>query len=56
MKVFSSVRLGVSPKINALATIVVLFVSVCAVVAGILMFRAERRRKLEIQAAMRDTA
>jgi len=56
MKVFSSVRLGVSPKINALATIVVLFVSVCAVVAGILMFRAERRRKYEIQAAMRDKA
>jgi len=25
-------------------------------VAGILMFRAERRRKIEIQAAMRDTA
>jgi putrescine transport system permease protein len=56
MKVFSSVRLGVSPKINALATIVVLFVSLCAVGAGILMFRAERRRKFEIQAAMRDTA
>jgi putrescine transport system permease protein len=50
------VRLGVSPKINALATIVVLFVSVCAVVAGILMIRAERRRKYEIQAAMRDKA
>jgi putrescine transport system permease protein len=50
------VRLGVSPKINALATIVVLFVSLCAVAAGILMFRVERRRKFEIQAAMRDTA
>jgi putrescine transport system permease protein len=56
MKVFSSVRLGVSPKINALATIAVLFVSLCAVVAGIMMFRAERQRKFEIQAAMRDTA
>ena len=39
-----------------LATIVVLFVSLCAAGAGILMFRAERRRKFEIQAAMRDTA
>jgi putrescine transport system permease protein len=56
MKVFSSVRLGASPKINALATIVVLFVSVCAAVAGILMLRAEKQRKFEIQAAMRDTA
>jgi putrescine transport system permease protein len=56
MKVFSSVRLGVSPKINALATIVVLFVSLCAIVAGILMFRAERKRKFDIQVAMRETA
>lgn len=56
MKVFSSVRLGISPKINALATIVVLFVSLCAAGAGILMFRAERQRKMETQAAMRDTA
>ena len=54
MKVFSSVRLGASPKINALATIVVLFVSVCAAGAGILMLRAEKQRKIEIQAAMRD--
>jgi putrescine transport system permease protein len=55
MKVFSSVRLGVSPKINALATIVVLVVSLCAAVAGIFMFRAERQRKLEIQTAQRAT-
>lgn len=55
MKVFSSVRLGVSPKINALATIVVLVVSLCAAVSGFFMFRAERQRKLEIQAAQRDT-
>jgi len=54
MKVFSSVRLGVSPKINALATIVVTLVSVCAVFAGILMFRAEKRRKFETEMAMRD--
>jgi len=55
MKVFSSVRLGVSPKINALAAIVVLAVSLCAAVSGFLMFRVDRRRKLEIQAAQRDT-
>jgi len=55
MKVFSSVRLGVSPKINALAAIVVLAVSLCAAVSGFLMFRTDRRRKLEIQAAQRDT-
>jgi len=55
MKVFSSVRLGVSPKINALATIVVTLVSICAIFAGILMLRAERQRKFEIQTALRET-
>ncbi len=54
MKVFSSVRLGVSPKINALATIVVSIVTLFAMVSGFFMLRAERKRKLEIQVAKRD--
>ncbi len=54
MKVFSSVRLGVSPKINALATIFVSIVTLFAMVSGFFMLRAERKRKLEIQAAKRD--
>ena len=54
MKVFSSVRLGLSPKINALATIVVAVVTICAAISGVFMLRAERKRKLEIQAARRD--
>lgn len=37
MAIFSSVRLGVSPQINALATILVAVVTVAAVVAGRLM-------------------
>ena len=41
--VFSSVRLGLSPKINALATLLVLTVSIGAVFAWWLMGRAERR-------------
>jgi putrescine transport system permease protein len=53
MKVFSSVRLGVSPKINALATIVVLIVTLFAMVSGFFMLRAEKKRKLETQAAKR---
>ncbi len=56
LKVFSSIRLGVSPKINALAAIVVGVVTLCAMVSGFFMLRAERRRKLEIQAAKQDTA
>ncbi|HUO96390.1 MAG TPA: ABC transporter permease subunit [Steroidobacteraceae bacterium] len=53
--VFSKVRLGVSPDINALATILVLIVTVCVVVAGVYMVRLERRRTRDAQAAF-DTA
>jgi putrescine transport system permease protein len=53
--VFSKVRLGVSPDINALATILVLIVTVCVVVAGSYMIRLERRRARDAQAAF-DTA
>ena len=49
--VFSKVRLGVSPDINALATILVLIVTVCVVLAGVSMFRLERRRARDAQAA-----
>jgi putrescine transport system permease protein len=39
MVIFSSVRLGVSPQINALATILVAVVTTAAVAAGRLMAR-----------------
>lgn len=42
MVVYSSVRLGVSPQINALATIIVLVVSVAVAIAGVLMYRQEK--------------
>ncbi|MEE7547062.1 ABC transporter permease subunit [Xanthomonas sp. Kuri4-1] len=54
MKVFSSVRLGVSPKINALATLMVLAVSLAAVVGWGLMARSEKRRQRDIQLALQD--
>jgi putrescine transport system permease protein len=41
--IFSSVRLGVSPQINALATLLVLAVAVLIVAATLLMQRADRR-------------
>jgi putrescine transport system permease protein len=40
--IFSSVRLGVSPQINALATILVLAIAVIIVTAMALLQRAER--------------
>ena len=49
--VFSKVRLGVSPDINALATILVLIVSVGVAVLGVYMMRRDRRRARDAQAA-----
>jgi len=46
MVVFSSVRLGVSPKINALATIIILTVSLIALFSWYLTRRKEKRAKL----------
>lgn len=47
MVVFSSVRLGVSPKINALATIIILIVALISFVGWWMMARAERVRAQE---------
>ena len=42
MVVYSSVRLGVSPQINALATIIIAIVSFAVLVSGILIYKKER--------------
>ncbi|MFV3077831.1 ABC transporter permease subunit [Niveispirillum fermenti] len=49
--VFSSVRLGLSPKVNALATIVVGIVAVGIICAGIYHARQEKARKRDEQMA-----
>ena len=54
MKVFSSVRLGLSPKINALATLMILSVSIVALAAWWLMVREERKRQRDMQMALHD--
>lgn len=51
MVIFSKVRLGVSPDINALASIMVLLVTVGVVIAGILIARQEKRRQRDMQMA-----
>lgn len=43
MVIFSKIRLGVSPDVNALATIIIGFVLVAVVIAGWLMRRAMRK-------------
>ncbi|MGK2188569.1 MAG: putrescine transport system permease protein [Pseudomonadales bacterium] len=45
MVVFSSVRMGVSPKINALATLIILAVSLVAFVVWYIMRRNEKKQR-----------
>jgi putrescine transport system permease protein len=53
MVIYSKVKLGLSPDVNALASIIICVVGGCVVFAGYFMRRAERRRLLEIQMADR---
>jgi putrescine transport system permease protein len=53
MVIFSKVKLGVSPDINALASLIICAVGVCVIFAGYLMRRTERRRVMEMQLAER---
>ena len=52
MVIFSKVRLGVSPDINALATILVAIVAVGALVAGALAARQQKARDRDAQMAL----
>jgi len=50
--IWSKVKLGVTPDINALATMIILIVGVLVVTAGIIMHQAEARRERDIQMAI----
>jgi putrescine transport system permease protein len=52
MVVFSKVRLGVSPDINALATIMIGIVAVGVAIAGVVMARQQRTRDRDAQMAL----
>jgi putrescine transport system permease protein len=54
--VFSKVRLGLDPKINALATIIIAVVSVGVIIATIHMRRQEAQRQRDEQMAFRAVA
>ena len=49
MLIFSKVRLGVTPDINALASVIIGLVTIGVVTAAIVMRRAERRRMRDMQ-------
>jgi len=53
MVIFSKVKLGVSPDINALASLMICVVGACVLIAGYFMRRAERQRLLDAQMAER---
>ena len=54
--IYSRIRLGLRPDINALATMIILIVSISVFVAGWLLLRQQRRRDREIQLAVADSA
>ena len=53
--IFSRARLGLNPSVNAVATLIVLVVSIGVVAASYLIARHERTRAKEMAAAARET-
>ncbi len=54
--IFSRIRLGLRPDINALATIIILFVAICVTIAAIILFRQQQRDLRDQQLAAREEA
>lgn len=54
--IWSKVKLGVTPDINALATIMVVAVGAGVALAGYILHRAERRRERDARMAYRENA
>jgi len=54
MVIFSKVRLGVSPDVNALATLMVLLVAIGVVVSSLFLQRREKRREQEMRMALAE--
>ena len=45
--IFSRIRMGLRPDINALATIIILFVAILVAIAAVILFRQEKRDLLD---------
>ena len=56
MEVFSAVRLGVKPEINAVASLILLAVSLATFLVWFFTRRAENNRKRAIQQAIEESA
>lgn len=55
MLIYSRVRLGLRPDINALATIIIVVVAIGIILAGWIMFRQQKRRELELAMSSEDS-
>ena len=55
MLIYSRVRLGLRPDINALATIIILIVGTAVVIGGLLLLRQQKQRERDMQMAAADT-
>jgi putrescine transport system permease protein len=53
--IFSRARLGLNPSVNAVATLIVLVVTVGVVLASLAIARAERKRAQDMAAAARGS-
>lgn len=53
--IFSRIRLGLRPDINALATIIILFVAVCVAIAAYILFRQQKRQEQDEMMAASKT-
>ncbi|WP_306006312.1 ABC transporter permease [Aquicoccus porphyridii] len=54
IKIFSSIRLGVSPEINALSTILIVIVTIGVITASLVSKRASLRMQADERAAVRN--
>ncbi len=54
--IFSRIRLGLRPDINALATIIILFVATCVAIAALIMLRQQRRQESDEAIAAREVS
>ncbi len=52
--IFSRIRLGLRPDINALATIIILFVAICVAIAALIMYQQQKRIERDEQIANQE--
>ena len=53
--IYSRIRLGLRPDINALATIIIVAVAIGVIIAGYIMLRQQRQRALDLQMTAEKT-